>query len=178
MTQPTPIIALVGHSGSGKTTLACALLSCWQQQGLRVGALKHDAHRFQLDQPGKDSHRLTQAGAARTLLCSASCLAVLEPLQQTPNPFALARQYAADLDLLLVEGFKGTAGLPKIEVHRPALGQPLLASQPQSYPGIKAVATDAPLTQTCQQLDLNNPETIAAFISSELCLPTHGGVYV
>jgi molybdopterin-guanine dinucleotide biosynthesis protein len=33
-----------------------------------VAAVKHDAHRFEIDHPGKDSHRLFHAGAADLVL--------------------------------------------------------------------------------------------------------------
>ncbi len=65
------------------------------------------------------------------------------------------------VDLLLVEGFKRER-LPKLEVHRPALGQPML--QP-SDPDIVAVASDtaiAGLDVPC--LDLDDTAAIARFI--------------
>ncbi|MGD0958956.1 MAG: molybdopterin-guanine dinucleotide biosynthesis protein MobB, partial [Methylomonas sp.] len=66
------------------------------------------------------------------------------------------------LDLILVEGYR-EAEISKIELHRPALGKPLL------YPGderIIAVASDellaTPASIPC--LDLNNTAGICEFI--------------
>lgn len=53
----SPALAVVGWSGSGKTTLTEALIVIFKDRGLRVCAVKHDAHRFSIDHPGKDSHR-------------------------------------------------------------------------------------------------------------------------
>ena len=58
-------IAIVGNSGAGKTTLLEGLIPALKRKGLQVGGIKHDAHRFDIDHPGKDSHRLTAAGPTR-----------------------------------------------------------------------------------------------------------------
>ena len=63
-------------------------------------------------------------------------------------------------DVVLIEGFK-TAAIPKIEVHRPALGKPLL--HPDDL-WIQAIATDAPLDVPLPLLDLNDPDAVTAFI--------------
>ena len=62
----------------------------------------------------------------------------------------------------LVEGFKHVP-FDKIELHRPALGHPLLYPQDDT---VIAIATDAPLQAPCPlpQLDLNEPGAIAEFI--------------
>ncbi|MGZ9149182.1 MAG: molybdopterin-guanine dinucleotide biosynthesis protein B, partial [Candidatus Deferrimicrobiaceae bacterium] len=49
-------MAIVGNSGAGKTTLLERLIPALKGKGLRVGGIKHDAHRFDIDHPGKDSH--------------------------------------------------------------------------------------------------------------------------
>jgi molybdopterin-guanine dinucleotide biosynthesis protein B len=69
-----------------------------------------------------------------------------------------------DLDLVLVEGFKHER-FPKIELHRPSLGRPLLFPEDES---ILAVATDAdlPAETALPVLPLNDPEAIAAFVAA------------
>jgi molybdopterin-guanine dinucleotide biosynthesis protein MobB len=64
--------------------------------------------------------------------------------------------------VILVEGFKHEA-FPKIELHRPAIGKPLLFPDDAS---VIAVATDAPLAQPTQLpvLDLNDVEAMADFV--------------
>ena len=46
-------IAVVGNSGAGKTTLLERLIPALKGKGLRVGVVKHDAHRFDIDHPEK-----------------------------------------------------------------------------------------------------------------------------
>jgi molybdopterin-guanine dinucleotide biosynthesis protein B len=67
-----------------------------------------------------------------------------------------------DLDLILVEGYKPES-FPKIELHRPSLGRPLLCAADTSIIAVAADATlDAP--PDLPILDMNSPETIAQFI--------------
>jgi molybdopterin-guanine dinucleotide biosynthesis adapter protein len=66
------------------------------------------------------------------------------------------------IDVVLAEGFAGEC-YPKIEVHRPALGEP-----PRCWPAdsmVIAVATDAPLAVVppAQRLDLNTPLGVTTF---------------
>jgi molybdopterin-guanine dinucleotide biosynthesis protein B len=73
----------------------------------------------------------------------------------------------APVDLVLVEGFKRHPH-PKIEVHRPAAGTPLLALED---PYVIAVATDGPLPASAAQvLDLNDPAGIADYIMERMGL--------
>jgi GTPase SAR1 family protein len=63
-------VAFVAKSGSGKTTLLEKVIARLKDRGYRVGAIKHDAHRFDIDRPGKDSYRLTAAGADTMVISS------------------------------------------------------------------------------------------------------------
>jgi molybdopterin-guanine dinucleotide biosynthesis protein MobB len=177
MTEPgqgtTPLLGIVAWSGSGKTTLLEALLPLLTARGVRVGMLKHVHHDFDIDTPGKDSHRLRKAGATRLLIASSQRWALMvERPAANDDPLAelLAALDDGSLDLILVEGLKH-AHYPKLEVHRPTLGKPPL------YPDdtdIIAVACDAALPSAGDLpiLDLNNPAVVADFICTRL-LPTH-----
>ena len=63
-------------------------------------------------------------------------------------------------DLVLVEGFKREA-IPKLEVHRVALGKPLLAP---SDPYVVALASDEALATTLPQFRLDDVARVADFI--------------
>ena len=65
------------------------------------------------------------------------------------------------LDLILVEGFRHER-FPKLELHRAALGKPLLFPEDSA---IIALASDTPITTDLPRLDLNNPAAIATFIA-------------
>jgi molybdopterin-guanine dinucleotide biosynthesis protein MobB len=160
-------IAIVGNSGAGKTTLLERLIPALKRKGLRVGAVKHDAHRFDIDHPGKDSHRLTSAGADTMVITSAEQLAMVKRHAATPPIEELLARYFSDMDLVLVEGFRGSS-LPKIEVHRKAFRRALICRGERNDPDLMAVASDEPLDLDVPVLDLNAPEAITEFIASVL----------
>ena len=154
------VMAFVAHSGTGKTTLVEALVALAFERGLRVGALKHDAHRFEIDRPGKDSHRFASAGAEVTIIASDEKMAMVRRHESCPAVDEIIARYADDLDLVLVEGWK-TSNLPRIEIHRPSLGRPLLSV---GHPRLMAVASDAPLDVDVPVIGLNDPATVLDFI--------------
>jgi molybdopterin-guanine dinucleotide biosynthesis adapter protein len=156
------VLGFAGFSGSGKTTLIEQLIPRLTAAGLRVSLIKHAHHAFEVDQPGKDSWRHRHAGCSEVLVSSATRWALIHELREAAEP-TLEMQLArlSPCDLVLVEGWKHST-LPKIEVHRPALGHPLLAA---TDPAVIAVATDvSTLEVVVPRLDLNDPAAIAAFI--------------
>ncbi len=162
---PLPVIGFAAFSGTGKTTLLKQLIPLLRAQGMRPGVIKHAHHQVEFDVPGKDSYVLRKAGAGQVLLASANRWALMgeEPGSQEPElPVLLKRMDLMELDLVLVEGFRHIP-LPKVELHRPSLGKPLLCEEDES---ILAVATDTSLGQpvAVPVLDLNDPPAIALFI--------------
>lgn len=161
-----PVLGCCAFSGTGKTTLLTRLLPLLRERGLRVGVVKHAHHAFDIDHPGKDSHSLRESGASHVVVASARRIASIEERPQRGGEpclaDALARIDAANVDLVLAEGFKAET-FPKIELYRPALGKPLLCRRDNN---IIAVASDVPidLPDGVMPLDLNDPETIADFV--------------
>jgi molybdopterin-guanine dinucleotide biosynthesis adapter protein len=136
------IIGIAGWSGAGKTTLLAKVIPRLVERGLTVSSVKHAHHGFDVDQPGKDSHTHRVAGATEVLVSSATRWALVHELRGVAELSldALLKKLAP-VDLVLVEGFKREAH-PKLEVHRAAIGKPLL--HPDD-PHIVAIASDAPL---------------------------------
>lgn len=161
-----PVIGFAAWSGTGKTTLLRQLIPWLRERGLRVAVIKATHHDFEIDRPGKDSDILRKAGAAQILLVSSNRTALIIEHQQPTEPDlaqSLARLDPGPVDLVLVEGFKHVP-FPKIELHRPALGKPLLYPHD---PSIIAVATDAPLPErpAIPVLDLNDIGGIGVFVA-------------
>ncbi|MCC6714286.1 MAG: molybdopterin-guanine dinucleotide biosynthesis protein B [Gammaproteobacteria bacterium] len=171
-----PMIGFAAWSGTGKTTLLRALLPRLRRHGLRVGVVKHAHHDFDIDIPGKDSYELRRAGATHVLVGSRRrwALIVETDLQEDPSlAEMLAHLGGQALDLILIEGLKREA-IPKIELHRPALGMPTLFPDD---PHIVAVAADRPIATppSVALLDLNDPDEVAAFILRYLGLADNVG---
>ena len=160
-----PVIGFAAFSGTGKTTLLKSLIPLFRSHGLRPGVVKHAHHQVEFDVPGKDSYELRKAGAGQVLLASEKRWALMaeEPAGNEPElPALLDRLDTSVLDLVLVEGFRHLP-FPKIELHRPALGKPLLFESDDS---IIALASDGPIDRHCPLplLDLNDAPMIAEFI--------------
>ncbi len=161
------IWGIAGWKNSGKTGLMERLVTEFTSRGMTVSTIKHAHHNFDVDQPGKDSHRHRVAGASQVLLSSANRWALMSELRGTPEPnLTDLLQQLSPVDLILVEGFKRESH-PKIEAHRAATGQPLLA---QDDPTIRAVASDSAPDAPCPVLQLDDTDGIADFIAAELGL--------
>ena len=155
------IFGFAGYSGSGKTTLIEQLIPLFTARGVSVSLIKHAHHTFDVDQPGKDSYRHRKAGCTEVLVTSSRRWALMHELRGAPEP-ALAEHVKriSPCDLLLVEGYKRER-IPKLEVYRAEVGEPLIHPHDQN---VVAIATDTPLATTLPQLDLNAPEAIAQFV--------------
>jgi molybdopterin-guanine dinucleotide biosynthesis protein B/molybdopterin-guanine dinucleotide biosynthesis protein len=158
-----PAVAIVARSGTGKTTLIEALIRELRSRGHRVGAVKHDAHDFEIDRPGKDSARFTAAGAEVMVLVSDRNVAMVRQSAKPENLDNLLRTWFDGMHVVLVEGYK-TSDLPKIEVHRPDLGHHLLSRGKRHDPRLLAVASTGPLVVDVPVLDANDPAAIADFL--------------
>jgi molybdopterin-guanine dinucleotide biosynthesis protein B len=138
-------------------------------RGLTVSTVKHVHHDVDLDQPGKDTFRHRQAGAAEVVLASAHRFALMREHRGPEPDLAEVLARLAPVDLVLVEGYKRDAHR-KVEVWRAETGHPLI--QPGD-PLVRAVATDAPaLPQdvAVPVLNLNDTAAVADFILRDLGL--------
>ena len=156
------VFGLAGWSGSGKTTLLTRLIPALVARGVAVSTIKHAHHNFDVDQPGKDSWKHRQAGASEVLIASSARWALMHEHRGAREPgLAELLAHMTPVDLVIVEGFKGEA-FPKIEIHRPSVGKPLLYPDD---PDIVAVASDAPLPGLpLPQLALDDIGGIASYI--------------
>lgn len=161
------LYGVTGWKNTGKTGLMERLVAEFTARGLSVSTVKHAHHLTDVDQPGRDSYRHRTAGATEVILASSARVAVMTELRGAPEP-SLAALLArlAPVDLVLVEGYK-RAPHPKIECHRQAAGQELLAP---ADPTIRAVASDCALTLDRPVLALDDTVAIADFIAAEVGL--------
>lgn len=160
-----PVISIVAKSGTGKTTLLEKLIAELKRRGHRVGAIKHDAHKFEIDHPGKDSWRLTQAGADTMVVCSATKTAMVKqyPAAEEPSVLSIVATCCADMDIVLTEGFK-RSNFPKIEVHRKERSDVLLCRGDEHDATLIAVASDQKWTLDVPAYDLNDVHGICSLL--------------
>ena len=161
------VYGVVGWKNAGKTGLMERLVTEITGRGISVSTVKHAHHSFDVDRPGKDSHRHRVAGATEVLLASRNRFALMHELRDEAEPALSALlQKLAPVDLVLIEGYKRDSH-PKIEAHRAVTGNPLIAP---GDPTVRAVASDTPLDLDRPVFDLNDTAAIADFILSEVGL--------
>ena len=160
-----PVVSIVAKSGTGKTTLLEKLIIELKRRGYRVGAIKHDAHSFDIDHEGKDSWRLTRAGADLMLITSPEKLALVKRYRadQEPTLAESAAAYCRDVDIVLTEGFKRSS-MPKIEVPRRERSDELLCRGEEHDPTLIAVASDSALEVDVPLYDINDAEGLCDLI--------------
>ncbi len=160
--QPA-LIAIVGKSDSGKTTLIERVVPELVRLGLRVGTVKHDAHSFEIDHPGKDSWRHGQAGAHAYAIASPERLAFITKLDGEMPLADIARRFFAGFDLVVAEGYKRTAP-HRVELFRVGAGH----DEPLCGPGeAMALVTDSMLPHE-HTFGLNDGAGLARFLAVRL----------
>ena len=169
-----PVVGFAGYSGSGKTTLATGVVRALTEAGVRVSAVKHAHHAFDVDQPGKDSYELRRAGAVQTLVGSRDRWALVTEVGAAQEPTLdelVDRLDFESVDIVLVEGFKH-AEVPKIAVRReedaPFVDDPFVVAV--AIPG--AGGGEAPDAPGVSRLDLDRPDRVARFIVERFLTPT------
>lgn len=166
-----PIVSLVSKSNTGKTTLLVKLIAEFKRRGYKVGAMKHDAHYFEIDKEGKDSWRLTQAGADTMIISSPEKLAMVkkQPEGREPEARETIERYFQDVDIVFTEGFKKSS-FPKIEVHRKERSDALICRGENHDPTLIALATDEELDVDVPSFGINDHVAIADFIEERFHL--------
>ncbi len=160
----TFFLGFVGYSGSGKTTLIEKLITEFSKERYKVGTVKHDAHSFEIDYPGKDSYRFKHAGSIRVVLSSKDKLALIEDREEE-KPFSEIKAYFLDCDLVFVEGYK-LEDLPKIEVHRKITNHDYLFKK--SIENIIMIAADEEIAADVPTYNINDIEGIYEFIKERM----------
>jgi len=166
-----PIVSVVGNSSAGKTTFLEKLIRELKRRGYRVAAVKHDAHSFQMDEPGKDTYRLAEAGSDVVMISSPRKLALLEKVDEERSLDDLAAMVSDRVDVILTEGYRGAAKA-KIEVSRREFGSELVAP-PQN---LLALVTDQQLKLDVPHFGLDDASGVADLLERHFGLaPARAG---
>lgn len=132
------VISVVAKSGSGKTTLLEKVIRILKEKNIKLAVIKHDAHSFEMDKPGKDTWRHAQAGADIIAISSPEKFAMIEKRERELTLDEIVDRIEG-VDLIITEGFK-RQNKPKIEVFRSTAHSTLLC-EPQE---LIAIASDIP----------------------------------
>jgi molybdopterin-guanine dinucleotide biosynthesis adapter protein len=166
-TKSPPVIIITGRSGSGKTTLIERLIARYARHGLRVAVVKHMRHDFDIDHPGKDTHRYREAGARISAITNDRSMAIIAGEIGELDPLDAAAALFARCDLVIVEGHKEEEDHPKIEVIGDSAEAPLYCA---GVGNIVALACDTHRDTSLPVFRRNDVDAIADYIGSVLGL--------
>jgi len=102
------VAAILGPKDTYKTRVAELLISRLSSMGLRVAGVKH-LHSSSIDRPGKDTWRMSEAGAAVVVAVGEAVVAVMKRRRGCGLREAL-KAVGREADVVVVEGFKREAG--------------------------------------------------------------------
>lgn len=160
--QTIPYVSFSAKSGTGKTTYLEKLVACLKERGLRIALIKHDAHGFELDQPGKDSYRLRKAGVDTMILSGPDQTACLETHTAGEPSLKQLISSVEHADLILIEGYK-FGSQPKIQLLRKGYSETPVGNLEQTI----AYVSDFPYDPAPSELpvfDLNKPQDLAEYL--------------
>jgi len=155
---------VAASSNSGKTTIIEKVVRILKERGLRVAVIKHASKGFELDRPGKDSWRFSEAGADTVVLVSPGRIALMRTIDEEPSIKDL-QALLGNVDVVIREGFKHDAQ-NKIEVFRSGVSgdQPLCVKDRS----IVALVSDRSFDVAIPRFDWNDAAAVADFISTKL----------
>lgn len=167
-----PVVSFVAPSGTGKTTFLEKLIPALGRRGLRVLVIKHDVHKFDVDREGKDTQRLTAAGAWRVLIANRQKMAVMGKVDGEVPLRSLVERFGDGVDLVITEGYRRSA-MPKILVWRSTAEhrRPWPEGAVAGIDDLVAMVCDAPHPEAgpdVRQLPLHHAEPCADFLVDEL----------
>ena len=169
------VFGLAGWSGSGKTTLIRRLLPAFLGHGITVSTVKHAHHKFDLATPKEGDRQLRAAGIDELMLAAPARWALLHEAQGEPEPrFEDVIARLTPVDLVLIEGFKSHPH-PKLEVHRPITGKPILANRDPNIVGLAVEGgrlDPGALEHAVPLFDLDDIDALAGLILAHCDLNT------
>jgi molybdopterin-guanine dinucleotide biosynthesis protein MobB len=138
-----PLVAIIGRKNAGKTTLAVRLAAELHRRGHRVMTIKHGAHTFNIDPSTTDTYRHFHEGQAeRVAMVAPDKFALVMRWSDELPAEVIAERYMSDADVVICEGFKGSA-IPKVEIHRrSAHPEPLYLAGTAAAAYYRAIVTD------------------------------------
>jgi len=162
----TPVLCFVGRSNTGKTTVIERLIPMLKAKGITVATIKHHNHPFEIDYEGKDTYRHKAAGARTAMIVSSRKFALVKDLDRELSLTQIVAQYADDVDLVIVEGYKAER-LPKIEVYNFREHTPPVAADDAN---LLALISDIEVPARVPVFLRDDIQSIAAFVFRELKL--------
>ena len=164
------IVGIIGASALRERNLVEEIILSLRFDGWTVSTMKRAPDGFDIDQPGKVSHRRREAGCREVMLVGDRRLALMMEFREEPQPsleWLAAR--LLPVDVVVAEGFKG-AVVPTIEVFVAARQQ---EPRCRSDPNIVAVVSDDPVACAVPCFRPDDVDGLCRFLVGRLGLAGH-----
>ena len=116
--EEVTIISIAGKQNAGKTTLIKDLIPKLKEQGYRVGTLKYNIRKFDIDHEGKDTYKYSSSGADSVAISTQSEFVVMKKTAKPLTLHEIIEVHFNDVDVVLVEGYRED-GYPRIRIIDP-----------------------------------------------------------
>lgn len=160
-----PVVSVVGQSGAGKTTFLEKLVRELKARKIRVGVIKHHVHDIDIDRPGKDTWRLSGAGADAVAIATPGRVGLFIKTEREMGLDDLAAMIG-DVDIVLTEGYK-RGDRPKIEIARSSCTDRLISDPAE----LIAIVSDAGWDVGVPVYGLDDPAGVADLLQSRCRIP-------
>ena len=112
------IISIAGKQNAGKTTLIKDLIPKLKEHGYRVGTLKYNIRKFDIDHEGKDTYKYSSSGADSVAISTLSEFVVMKKTAKPLTLQEIIEAHFSDVDVVLVEGYRED-GYPRVRIIDP-----------------------------------------------------------
>ncbi len=112
------IISIAGKQNAGKTTLIKDLIPKLKTQGYRVGTLKYNIRKFDIDHECKDTYKYSNSGADTIAISTQSEFVVMKKTAKPLTFHEIIEAHFRYVDVVLFEGFRED-GYPRIRIIDP-----------------------------------------------------------
>ena len=100
------IISIAGKQNAGKTTLIKDLIPKLKEHGYRVGTLKYNIRKFDIDHESKDTYKYSSSGADSVAISTQSEFVVMKKTAKPLTLQEIIEAHFSDVDVVLVEGYR------------------------------------------------------------------------
>ena len=104
--EEATIISIAGKQNAGKTTLIKDLIPKLKEHGYRVGTLKYNIRKFDIDHEGKDTYKYSSSGADSVAISTQSEFVVMKKTAKPLTLQEIIEAHFSDVDVVLVEGYR------------------------------------------------------------------------
>jgi molybdopterin-guanine dinucleotide biosynthesis protein MobB len=104
--EDVTIISIAGKQNAGKTTLIKDLIPKLKERGYRVGTLKYNIRKFDIDHEGKDTYKYSNSGADSVAISSQNEFVVMKKTAKPLTLHEIIETHLNDVNVVLVEGYR------------------------------------------------------------------------